>query len=64
MCDLSLLGADGQESRRLVHHKDVSVLVEYHEAVRQETWTGAFTHGNPSVGDSDVAGVLPAVGLS
>ena len=39
------LGADGQESRRLVHHEDVSVLVEYHEAVRQKTWTGAFTHG-------------------
>jgi hypothetical protein len=39
------VGANRQESRRLVYDKDVPVLVEYHEAVRQETWTGAFAHG-------------------
>ncbi len=47
------LGADGQESRRLVDHQDVSVLVEYHEAVRQETWTGASIHGDfQAIGNS------------
>ena len=47
---LVALGADGEKARRFVHHEDLSVLVEYDEAVRQKTGSGAFGHGYLSVG--------------